>query len=62
MDRTMHLMTLKLRLANDAYVVDPQAVAMAMLRDADPRTAILPVALSRPSARAPAGGGDRPGR
>jgi hypothetical protein len=51
----MHVDELKARVKDDAYVVDPKAVAEALLRHDAPRRALM-VPVSRCGARGPAGG------
>jgi hypothetical protein len=50
--RTMHVESLKARVARDDYVVDPEAVAEAMLRRAELRESAHPAAPMRVRRRA----------
>jgi hypothetical protein len=51
----MRLQKLKHMVETDAYRVDPQAVAVALLLRVDPRRDLFTGLLSRPGGRSPAG-------
>jgi hypothetical protein len=53
-DHAMRLQKLKHMVEADAYRVDPQAVAVALLMRVDPRRDLFTGLLSRPGGRSPA--------